>query len=54
MVKRNASAIDIRDDYGRIFHANLGAPMRFGGDQLGGEGLTVVPTKSVALVFKDW
>ncbi|MCA8896642.1 MAG: hypothetical protein KDA48_15400, partial [Amphiplicatus sp.] len=41
--------VDIRDDYGRILHANLGAPTRFGGDQLGGEGLTVVPTKSVAL-----
>ncbi|MEQ8751582.1 MAG: alpha-2-macroglobulin family protein, partial [Amphiplicatus sp.] len=40
---------DVRDDYGRILHANLGAPARFGGDQLGGEGLTVVPTKSVAL-----
>lgn len=41
--------VDIRDDYGRILHANLGAAARFGGDQLGGEGLTVVPTKSVAL-----
>lgn len=41
--------VEIRDDYGRILHANLGAPKRFGGDQLGGEGLTVVPTKSVAL-----
>ncbi len=41
--------VDVRDDYGRILHANLGAPARFGGDQLGGEGLTVVPTKSVAL-----
>ncbi|MEX0643942.1 MAG: alpha-2-macroglobulin family protein, partial [Parvularculaceae bacterium] len=41
--------VEIRDDYGRILHANLGAPARFGGDQLGGEGLTVVPTKSVAL-----
>ena len=41
--------IDVRDDYGRILHANLGAAARFGGDQLGGEGLTVVPTKSVAL-----
>ncbi|MGE0408392.1 MAG: alpha-2-macroglobulin, partial [Amphiplicatus sp.] len=41
--------VDMRDDYGRILHANLGAPARFGGDQLGGEGLTVVPTKSVAL-----
>lgn len=41
--------VQIRDDYGRILNANLGAPARFGGDQLGGEGLTVVPTKSVAL-----
>lgn len=41
--------VEVRDDYGRILHANLGAPARFGGDQLGGEGLTVVPTKSVAL-----
>ncbi len=41
--------VAIRDDYGRILHANLGAAARFGGDQLGGEGLTVVPTKSVAL-----
>lgn len=41
--------VDVRDDYGRILDANLGAPARFGGDQLGGEGLTVVPTKSVAL-----
>jgi len=41
--------VAIRDDYGRILNANLGAAARFGGDQLGGEGLTVVPTKSVAL-----
>ncbi|MFQ5562286.1 MAG: alpha-2-macroglobulin [Parvularculaceae bacterium] len=41
--------VSVRDDYGRILHANLGAPARFGGDQIGGEGLTVVPTKSVAL-----
>jgi len=41
--------VDIRDDYGRILHANLGAAAHFGGDQIGGEGLTVVPTKSVAL-----
>ena len=32
-----------------MLNANLGAPQRFGGDQIGGEGLTVVPTKSVAL-----
>ncbi|MEM8937429.1 MAG: alpha-2-macroglobulin, partial [Pseudomonadota bacterium] len=41
--------VEIRDDYGRILDPNLGAAARFGGDQLGGEGLTVVPTKSVAL-----
>jgi hypothetical protein len=41
--------IDVRDDYGRILDANLGAAQRFGGDQLGGEGLTVVPVKSIAL-----
>lgn len=41
--------VAVRDDYGRMLNANLGAPARFGGDQLGGEGLTVVPTKSVAL-----
>ncbi len=41
--------VEVRDDYGRILDANLGAPARFGGDQLGGEGLTVVPIKSVAL-----
>lgn len=41
--------VDVRDDYGRILDANLGAAARFGGDQLGGEGLTVVPVKSVAL-----
>ncbi|MFZ5618847.1 MAG: alpha-2-macroglobulin family protein, partial [Pseudomonadota bacterium] len=41
--------VEVRDDYGRILDANLGAATRFGGDQLGGEGLTVVPVKSVAL-----
>lgn len=41
--------VSIRDDYGRILDANLGAAARFGGDGIGGEGLTVVPTKSVAL-----
>lgn len=46
---KKSLGVAIRDDYGRILHANLGAPARFGGDQLGGEGLTVVPTKSVAL-----
>lgn len=46
---KKALGVQVRDDYGRILHANLGAPAKFGGDQLGGEGLTVVPTKSVAL-----
>ncbi|WP_425409290.1 alpha-2-macroglobulin family protein [Hyphococcus sp.] len=41
--------VSIHDDYGRILDANLGAAARFGGDGIGGEGLTVVPTKSVAL-----
>ncbi len=41
--------VEVRDDYGRILDANIGAAARFGGDQLGGEGLTVVPVKSVAL-----
>ncbi len=41
--------VEVRDDYGRVLDPNLGAPARFGGDQIGGEGLTVVPTKSVAL-----
>lgn len=46
---KKALGVQIRDDYGRILHANLGAPARFGGDAIGGEGLTVVPIKSVAL-----
>jgi hypothetical protein len=41
--------VELRDDYGRILDPNLGAAARFGGDQLGGEGLTVVPVKSIAL-----
>jgi uncharacterized protein YfaS (alpha-2-macroglobulin family) len=43
--------VDLRDDYGRLLDPNQGAAgiARSGGDQLGGAGLTVVPTKSVAL-----
>lgn len=41
--------IEVHDDYGRILNANLAAPTDYGGDQIGGEGLTVVPTKTVAL-----
>ncbi|MEL6379743.1 MAG: alpha-2-macroglobulin [Pseudomonadota bacterium] len=46
---KKALGLTLYDDYGRILNANLGAAARFGGDQIGGEGLTVVPTKSVAL-----
>lgn len=46
---KKALGVELRDDYGRILNANLAAASKFGGDQLGGEGLTVVPTKSVAL-----
>lgn len=49
---RRALGVDIRDDYGRLLNPNLGAPAtaRQGGDSIGGEGLTVVPTRTVALV----
>jgi len=48
---KRALTLDYRDDYGRLLDPNLGAPanVNFGGDQLGGEGLTVTPIKSVAL-----
>ncbi len=48
---RRALGVGIRDDYGRLLNPNLGAAAtpRQGGDSLGGEGLTVVPTKTVAL-----
>ena len=48
---KKALSIDIRDDYGRILNPNLGeaTPFQTGGDSLGGEGLTVVPTKTVSL-----
>lgn len=49
---RRALGVMVRDDYGRLLNPNLGAPAtpRQGGDSLGGEGLTVVPTRTVALV----
>lgn len=49
---RRALGVDVRDDYGRLLNPNMGAPAtaRQGGDSLGGEGLTVVPTRTVALV----
>jgi uncharacterized protein YfaS (alpha-2-macroglobulin family) len=48
---RRALGVSLRDDYGRLLNPNLGAPAtpRQGGDGLGGEGLTVVPTKTIAL-----
>jgi hypothetical protein len=43
--------VDLYDDYGRLLDPNQGtaAPVRQGGDQIGGAGLTVVPTRTVAL-----
>jgi hypothetical protein len=48
---RKALGVNIKDDYGRLLNPNLAAPTiaRQGGDGLGGEGLTTVPTKTVAL-----
>ena len=48
---KKALGLALYDDYGRLLDPNLGLPaeVRTGGDQLGGEGLSVVPTKSVAL-----
>ena len=48
---KKALGVDLYDDYGRLLDPNLGAPanIRSGGDQIGGEGLSVVPTKTVAL-----
>ncbi|MAK61461.1 MAG: alpha-2-macroglobulin [Ponticaulis sp.] len=46
-----ALGVDLYDDYGRLLDPNMAAPseVRSGSDQLGGEGLSVVPTKTVAL-----
>ena len=48
---KRALSVDYRDDYGRLLDPNLGAPaaVNFGGDELGGEGLTTTPIKTVAL-----
>ena len=48
---RKALGVELYDDYGRLLDPNLGMPaeVRSGGDQLGGEGLSVVPVKSVVL-----
>ncbi|MEO9970984.1 MAG: alpha-2-macroglobulin [Hyphomonadaceae bacterium] len=48
---KKALGVSLYDDYGRLLDPNQGLPaeVRTGGDQLGGEGLSVVPTKTVAL-----
>ena len=48
---KKALGVTLRDDYARILNPNLGQPahVRTGGDSLGGEGLTVVPTRTVSL-----
>jgi len=48
---RKALKIDYRDDYGRLLNPNLGAPaaVNYGGDSVGGAGLTTTPIKTVAL-----
>lgn len=42
-------AVELRDDYGRLLDGGVAGATRSGGDSLGGAGLPVVPTKSVAL-----
>ncbi len=48
---KKALGVDLHDDYGRLLDPNRGLPatVRTGGDQLGGEGLSVVPVRTVAL-----
>lgn len=48
---KKSLGVEMYDDYGRLLDPNMGLPaeVRTGGDQLGGEGLTVVPVESVAL-----
>ena len=47
---KKAFALDIHDDYSRILNPYLAnGPTRSGGDSIGGAGLSVVPTKTVAL-----
>jgi uncharacterized protein YfaS (alpha-2-macroglobulin family) len=48
---KRALAIDYNDDYGRLLDPNLGAPapLEYGGDEIGGEGLTTTPIRTVAL-----
>lgn len=48
---KKALEVELYDDYGRLLDPNMGLPaeIRSGGDQLGGEGLSVVPIKTVSL-----
>jgi uncharacterized protein YfaS (alpha-2-macroglobulin family) len=48
---KRALGVDYLDDYGRLLDPNLGAAARFnyGADEIGGEGLTTTPIKTVAL-----
>lgn len=48
---KTALGVDLLDDYGRLLDPNQGpaAAVRSGGDQIGAAGLSVVPTRTVAL-----
>ncbi len=48
---KRALKVDLRDDYGRLLDPNLGpaAAVNFGADEIGGEGLTTTPIRTVAL-----
>ncbi|MDP9103092.1 MAG: alpha-2-macroglobulin family protein [Pseudomonadota bacterium] len=48
---KRALTLDYRDDYGRLLDPNMGAPaaLNYGADEIGGQGLSVVPIKTVAL-----
>jgi uncharacterized protein YfaS (alpha-2-macroglobulin family) len=48
---KRALSLSYRDDYGRLLDPNLGAAanVSFGADELGGEGLTTTPIRTVAL-----
>jgi uncharacterized protein YfaS (alpha-2-macroglobulin family) len=48
---KRALTLEYRDDYGRLLDPNMAAPaaLNFGGDELGGQGLTTTPIRTVAL-----
>jgi uncharacterized protein YfaS (alpha-2-macroglobulin family) len=48
---KRALGVDYLDDYGRLLDPNLGAAakLNYGADELGGQGLTTTPIKTVAL-----